>query len=384
MRKTLFLIALLLTGIGSVAADSPQTDPARVALVRGLELIQKSAGEYTKHRQCFSCHHQALPILAMTTAKAHGFEIDEKELQRQLKFTADFLAKNRANYEKGKGQGGQVDTAGYALLALAAGGWKADETTAAVTEYLLQRDKERDHWQVTSQRPPTEASSLTTTFLAWRGLAHFGPPAKQKDMDARFDKARAWLVKAAAKDTEDRVFRLQALKAAAADVKVVQQAADELLKSQRADGGWGQTAKLDSDAYATGTALVALHQAGGLPVDDPAYRRGVQFLLNTQKPDGSWFVHSRSQPFQLYFESGFPHGKDQFISISASSWAAIALALTQPEIKEAKVLLEWGKKGDKPGEFYSLIGIAVNKQVEIFVADLNNARVQTLHRRRGE
>ena len=119
-----------------------------------------------------------------------GFDVDEKELQHQLKFTADFLAKNRANYVKGKGQGGQADTAGYALLALAAGGWKADETTAAVAEYLLLRDKERDHWQVTSQRPPTEASSLTTTYLAWRGLKHFGPPAKQKEIDARFEKVR--------------------------------------------------------------------------------------------------------------------------------------------------------------------------------------------------
>ena len=31
-----------------------------------------------------------------------------------------------------------------------------------------------------------------------------------------------------------------------------------------------------------------------------------------------------------YFESGFPHGKDQFISIAASSWATTALALSLP------------------------------------------------------
>jgi hypothetical protein len=55
------------------------------------------------------------------------------------------------------------------------------------------------------------------------------------------------------------------------------------------------------------------------------YRRGVAFLLSTQHEDGSWYVRSRSIPFQPYFESGFPHGHDQWISISATNWAAMAL-----------------------------------------------------------
>ena len=76
---------------------------------------------------------------------------------------------------------------------------------------------------------------------------------------------------------------------------------------------------------------LALHQAGRLATDDPAYRRGVAFLLRTQEADGTWFVASRSKPFQLYFESGFPYGKDQFISMSASSWAVTALCLALPE-----------------------------------------------------
>jgi sugar lactone lactonase YvrE len=36
----------------------------------------------------------------------------------------------------------------------------------------------------------------------------------------------------------------------------------------------------------------------------------------------------------------------------------------------------WGKKGDRPGEFYSPIGIAITPRDELFVTDLNNARVQ--------
>src|SRR5205085_10607284 len=124
----------------------------------------------------------------------------------------------------------------------------------------------------------------------------------------RFAQGRLWLRKTPAKDTEDRVFRLRALKLARAGNDAVQAAADELLKNQRADGGWGQTAAMDSDAYATGTALVALHESGGVETSHAPYQRGVKYLLEAQRPDGSWHVASRSKPFQLYFESGFPHG----------------------------------------------------------------------------
>ena len=46
--------------------------------------------------------------------------------------------------------------------------------------------------------------------------------------------------------------------------------------------------------------------------DDPVYQRGVRFLLDTQQEDGSWWVKTRSDPIQIYYESGFPHGKDQW------------------------------------------------------------------------
>lgn len=41
-----------------------------------------------------------------------------------------------------------------------------------------------------------------------------------------------------------------------------------------------------------------------------------------------------------------------------------------------KFLLEWGQKGDQTGEFNSPIGLAFNAGDELFVTDLNNARVQ--------
>jgi hypothetical protein len=80
----------------------------------------------------------------------------------------------------------------------------------------------------------------------------------------------------------------------------------------------GPTRQARSDAYATGAVLVALRQAGGVGANDDAYRRGIEYLLKTQKDDGSWHIRTRSKPFQTNFESGFPHGKHQFRRASSA------------------------------------------------------------------
>jgi hypothetical protein len=54
----------------------------------------------------------------------------------------------------------------------------------------------------------------------------------------------------------------------------------------------------------------------------------VEFLLRTQLEDGSWFVQTRSFPLQAHVETLFPHGRSQFISVAATSWATMALAQT--------------------------------------------------------
>jgi hypothetical protein len=329
--RTLSLALLLVPAAASLAepAATPEEE-VRSAISKALPLLLKGAEGHIAQRTCFACHNQGIPILALTTAHERGFPFRAEDLTKQLKFIAAFLDQNRENYWKGQGQGGQVDTAGYALLTLELGGWKPDATTEAVVEYLLQRDHDLDHWRTTSNRPPSEASQFTPNYLALRALRTWGTPAQLDRIARRTDVVRGWLRKTPAKDTEDRVFRLWALRAAEAEDKDLRPAVKELVRSQRPDGGWAQTDALASDAYATGSALVALHEAGGLGTSDLPYQRGVAFLRKEQREDGSWLVHSRSKPFQTYYESGFPHGKDQFISMAASGWATTALALAFP------------------------------------------------------
>jgi hypothetical protein len=325
----LAMLAVAATKTTAQAADlSPGTDAIRAAVTKSLPLLEASAkGSMEKRKQCFTCHNQGLPIMALTTAQSRGFKIDTGELRKQVQFTADFLAKNQTNYLAGKGQGGQALTAGYALWALEIGGWKPDATTDAVAEYLLRWQKDLDHWKVQTIRPPTEESLFTISYVALRGLGKFGTSDQQERIKQRTSQVRQWILKTPAKDNEDRVFRLWALKFGGGSSDEVRRAAQELLQTQHTDGGWAQLAGMETDAYATSSALVALHQAGGLATTDEAYGKGLRYLLARQLDDGSWHVKTRSKPIQTYYESGYPHGEDQFISITAAGWATTALAL---------------------------------------------------------
>src|SRR5262249_28067476 len=107
---------------------------------------------------------------------------------------------------------------------------------------------------------------------------------------------------------------------------------DALLKEQHDDGSWAQLADRTGDAYATGTVLLALRSAG-LEATDPAYQKAVKYLLATQREDGAWIVETRSRPVQVFFDTGDPRGKRQFISFAATGWAVLALLETIPDTR---------------------------------------------------
>jgi len=122
----------------------------------------------------------------------------------------------------------------------------------------------------------------------------------------------------------------------------------DLLAVQRSDGGWPDIASMESGAYTTGLAMMAL-ASSGLPVSDPAYQRGVQYLLNTQLEDGRGTLRSRAAGFQPYFDNGFPHGVDQWISAAGTSLATIALTLATPPSGTHTLPLRW-RSGDAAGK----------------------------------
>jgi hypothetical protein len=194
-----------------------------------------------------------------------------------------------------------------------------------MSRFLIRMQQPGGRWPIVAERPPIESSDIEVTALSVRALQVY---AQQGDATAEgaIKAGGTWLARAQPRSNEDRAFQLLGLTWTHAPKSAIAKAARQLAAEQRADGGWAQLPSLDSDAYATGQTLVALEQSGAIAVADPAYRRGVDALLKTQLADGSWRVKTRALPIQPYFESGFPHARDQFISAAASGWAVMALA----------------------------------------------------------
>jgi len=218
----------------------------------------------------------------------------------------------------------------YALTALAAAGLPPDYRTGMQVHKLMGAMHVSGHWNYWPYRPPLEGSEVTATALAVRALQAFAPPARMPEVEDRISRACAWLARVTPRDTEDMSMQLLGLRWAGADGGAISRATSRLLEAQNPDGGWAQIQTRESDAYATGEALVALNQAGGVSPSNSAFRRGIRLLLNTQQTDGTWEVQTRRTRGQgvPFVDSGFPHGKNQFISYAATSWAVMALALS--------------------------------------------------------
>ena len=77
-----------------------------------------------------------------------------------------------------------------------------------------------------------------------------------------------------------------------------------------------------SDAFATGQAIYALISRGGLDKSPPAILKARDFLLKTQKPDGSWPMTSRP-PNSGNSTKG--SGNLEPITVAAAGWAVLGL-----------------------------------------------------------
>jgi ankyrin repeat protein len=308
---------------------------ARGAVEKSLPLLQRGAATWRERRRCPACHHTPLIVRVAALAKSYGFAVDTQmaEADHQRMFPPNFheqmrraLESKATSFRQGltNGGDGSFGNAWFesALVEIGDAGTEDRQTVALVLARMQASD---GSWRSGAPRVPIESSDFTATATAARVLAAYGPPGEAQELRERLERAKQWLITHVPVTTDDKVYRLLGLRWTEAAETEIKQAADVLTREQGADGGWSQLHGMNSDAYATGMALVALHQAVGLPVGDPLFKRGVDYLLRTQEPDGSWLVHKRAAPLNGYFESGFPHGKFQFISFAGSCWATMAL-----------------------------------------------------------
>ena len=332
--------AAFLRGLGGRTGATPAAAPAAIntplapaqAISRALARLQPAGRAFTDKTKCTSCHNEYIPGIAVALARRRGIAVDGS-------LAAHAVAKTQENFERRRESallGDAIPLTGippglaYALMERSAAGIGSSLLTDSMVIALANRQSNDGSWDSgDSVRPPLNGNVFANTALAVRALGEYAPAGHRMAFERRVARARSFLTRVAAEDTQDQAFKLLGLIWARASKGDVARERERLIALQRQDGGWGQMPTLSSDAYATGQALYALQEAG-MGAREPVHRRGVDFLLRTQLDDGTWFVRTRAFGVQPYFETGFPHGPSQFISATATAWAAIALTHALP------------------------------------------------------
>jgi ankyrin repeat protein len=331
MGETPLVGLLRAAGARDESAPLPQPPPAPAssiaeALRRALPPLQRAADTFSSRSGCVSCHHNTLTAATVAAARQLELPVDEALAGKQGLAMITFVHGWQERVLQGRAPGGKAAALGAILLGLGAARQLPDLATDAMARYVKSKQLPDGHWVEVAHRPPSGSSPMQATAIALRALRLYAPPAQSGQYERAVQRAAGWLLRATPRTTDEKTFTLLGLRWAGQSTSpAARRLARALLAEQRPDGGWAQLSSLPSDPFATGQALVGLHEVGALTASDPAYQRGVQRLLSTQLADGSWYVRTRAIPLQPPFEGGFPHGADQWISAAATNWAALAL-----------------------------------------------------------
>ncbi len=156
--------------------------PHRLAIERGVELIRKSVENYPKHRDCFSCHHQAVPLFAlrMVAGNPQAREADGKlalfsskdreRAQQILEFSRKSFERELPKLRAGEELDGRGLTLGYGLWTHDVGDADWGELEHAMISNALATQQPDGRWRVHSVRPPAASSDWMATALVVSGL----------------------------------------------------------------------------------------------------------------------------------------------------------------------------------------------------------------------
>lgn len=156
--------------------------PHRLAIERGVELIRKSIDNYPKHRDCFSCHHQAVPLFALRmvagypqTHDADGKRslFNSKDIERAqqiLEFSRKSFERDLPKLRAGEELDGRGLTLGYGLWTHDVGDADWGELEQAMISNALATQQPDGRWRVHSVRPPAASSDWMATALVVSGL----------------------------------------------------------------------------------------------------------------------------------------------------------------------------------------------------------------------
>lgn len=327
-------IAALIVGVAATAAladdvaINPAGGPASVdaTIARGLTFLEKDALAWKSERKCVSCHHASLVVWAMREAQLRELPVSEPFLSDLSQWIAETGGDGKTGITRPEGIPKALNEKAVSLALAMEADRAPNPAVDASYKRLLQtvKDDQMENgawasWPETRQPifgNSDERTTAAAVLALWAAAAAGDEAAKSASQ-----KGIKWLTETPSDaDPQSQALRVIVWKRYCLPMEQVAPIVDQIRHRQNPDGGWSQTPDMASDAWATGQALYALTDAGAA-TNDASIRRGQDFLIQSQRADGSWPMISR--PIKPAGE-----GSKSLVPITAagSAWAVMGLA----------------------------------------------------------
>lgn len=305
--------------------ESPTEAKLRATISKGLGCLAREGEAWMAAKSCNSCHHMPELLWSHREAKRRGFAVDPKQFDEWFEWA----------FERATDKKPGIEEAALLILAM------PDRPAPDLAKWLVDNQQSDGGWKPAGQfatmqkrgEPDARANSTRLVLLALAAQGATSPAS-----DAARAKADAALRK---KDPptsmESLVFRVLY----ARQFGKPEEADDlhkKIVKAQRGDGGWSSfIGENMSDPLATGQVLYALQPASSDLPTAQAIVRGQNWLLKTQRDDGSWPIDvthiskvDRSGPKKMKSLKEV----SELYTYWGSSWATLGLLQGVPIVED--------------------------------------------------
>ena len=285
---------LLALPLGTLPEDNPTTIQVRETIQRSIPYIEEKGLWWIERKKCVTCHRVGTMVWSLQAAKQNGFDVSDK-LEEWLDWAVN---KSLSKNEKGKLIGlGNKEGVAQILLTLKDSKTKRDQTDSRnkLVDLLREGQRADGSWKPGGQLPSQKRSKPETTSVStmWLTLTLL-TEGKNKENSSMIEQAMQY-IKKSPRGLSTEWYALKLLLAVQNHDK---NARDRLIKKiqsqQNSDGGWGWMVGEKSDALGTGMALYALLRSG-LDKQNSSVQHAQQFLISTQRKNGSWPVNGTKE-----------------------------------------------------------------------------------------
>lgn len=293
-------------------------DPASASVDRAVAFLSAEVPKWKQENHCYSCHNNGDAVRALLRAHEAGKLKDLAPIDDTLKFLAAPETWD-ANGPDGPFKDLKLQRIQFGITLAEAHATRALENRAAwrkAAKLVAENQSPEGYWD--TDAPGTIGSPVTygralATALAAKTLSRLG------DFSDEVEKAGRWFTTNEPKSVLDAAATILGLTGGRSEAveKRREQCLGLIRKGQSSDGGWGPFVNSPPDVFDTAVVVLALAEQS----DDAhaeAVRRGREYLLARQEPDGGWPATTR------------PAGVDSYAQrISTTGWALMALLASE-------------------------------------------------------